>query len=128
MNRPGKEQKIHDLVLADSAASYLKITTAENIMTNPAGHREHEIDGKYPDLIVKLPTGEIIIEEIETESTVNQEELRQWQEFTSLGYDFRLIVPVSLLETVKSMVTDVAVNVQAYEVVDGRVHWFGKNT
>lgn len=128
MNRPPEEQKIHDLVLADSAASYLKITTAENIMTNPAGRQEHEIDGKYPDLIVKLPTGEIIIEEIETESTVNQEELRQWQEFTSLGYDFRLVVPVSLLETVKSMVTDIAVNVQAYEVVAGQVHWFGKNT
>ena len=128
MERPPEEQKIHDMVLADSAQSYLAVTTAENIKTNAAGQEIYEIDSIYPDLVAKLPTGEIIIEEIETESTVNEQERQQWRQLASLGYDFRLIVPLNKLETVKSMVADLTVNIQAYEVVDGQIHWFGKNT
>ena len=85
MERPPEEQKIHDMVLADSAQSYLAVTTAENIKTNAGGQEIYGIDGIYPDLVVKLPTGEIIIEEVETESTVNEQERQQWRQLVSLG-------------------------------------------
>lgn len=128
MEMTPQEQKIHYLVLADSAASYLKVTTRENIVTNAVGRQEHEIGGKFPDLIAKFPSGEIVVEAIETESTANQSRLGHWQELASLGYDFRLAVPLDRLEAVKSMVAGLKVNIQAYEVVDGKVHWFGTNT
>lgn len=128
MKRTPEEQKIHDMVLADSAKSYLAVTTAENIKTNAGGQEIYEIEGFYPDLVAKLPTGEIIIEEVETESTINEQEKQQWRRLSALGYDFRLIVPLNKLETVKPMVADLTVNVQAYEVTGGQIHWFGKNT
>src|SRR3989344_6978862 len=101
--KPPDEQAIHDKVLYDSAKSYLKATTRENIKTNPNNVQDFTIDGLYPDVIVKLPTGEIILEEIETESTVNQDSQERWRQLSNLGHEVRVIVPLSKLDLAKEL-------------------------
>lgn len=124
-----KEQEIHDKVLGDSAKSYLKVTTPENIKTNPGDSKNFDIEGRYPDIIVQLPTGEIIIEEIETESTVNEEALAKWKDLATLGHELRVIVPLSRLDLAKELTSSltIPINVQAYDISDDNVQWFGKN-
>lgn len=125
-----EEQAIHDKVLEDSAKSYLKVTTPQNIKINPGGSKNFDIDGKYPDVIVTLRTGEIIIEQIETESTVNYGSLERWRELSNLGYELRIIVPLNMIDTAKSLAGEITmpVNIQAYEVIGDQVNWLGKNT
>lgn len=121
------EEDIYKKVLEDSAKSYLKVTTPQNIQTNPRGQKLHEINGKYPDVIVTMKTGEIVIEKIETESTVSQSQVPNWQELCALGHEFKLVVPLSKIEDAKALSTTVPnVNVQAYEVVGDQIHWFGQ--
>ncbi len=127
-NMHSEEQKIHDRVLEDSAKSYLKVTTIDNIFTNPSGAPNHPIDGKYPDVIIKLPSGEIILEEVETDSTLNKESLKKWQDLDSLGYELRLLVPLSKVEYAKILSANLAnVNVQAYDATGEQIQWFGQN-
>lgn len=127
--RTPQEQEIHDKVLEDSARSYLRITTPENIQTNPGELRNYDIEGKYPDVIIKLKTGEIIIEEIETESTVNETSLEKWRQFSNLGHEVRIIVPLSRVDLAKDLASKltIPVIVQAYEVSGDKIRWLGKN-
>lgn len=121
------EEDIYKKVLEDSAKSYLKVTTQDNIQANPPGQKIYEINGKYPDIIVKMKTGEIVIEKIETESTVTQTRVPIWQELAALGHEFKLVIPLSKIEDAKALATGIAnVNVQAYEVVGDQIHWFGQ--
>src|SRR3989338_3967271 len=127
--RSSEEQSIHDKVATDSARSYLKVTTSENIKVNLGDAKNFVIEGKYPDVIVKLPTGEIIIEEVETESTVTEDSLEKWRDFSNLGHEVRILVPLSKLDLAKelaSMLT-IPVNIQAYAISGNNIQWFGKN-
>lgn len=124
-----EEQNLHDRVVLDSAASYLKVTTKENIKTNISTNQENAIDGKYPDVIVKMPAGEYIIEEVEIESTINDQRVAYWQELASLGHELRLIVPMTKLETAKKLSRMIAnINIQAYDASGENIIWIGKNT
>jgi hypothetical protein len=128
--RSPQEQAIHDKVLQDSAKSYLKVTSAQNIQTNESNAKNFEIEGKYPDVIIKLPTGEIILEEVETESTVNEKAMEKWRELSNLGHELRVLVPLSRLDLAKGLASrlTIPVNVQAYELSGNSVQWFGRNT
>lgn len=128
--RPPDEQSIHDQVLEDSAKSYLKITQPENIKINPANSKNFDIEGKYPDIIVKLPTGEIILEEIETESTVNEQAQEKWRGLSNLGHELRVIVPLSKLDLAKELASrlTIPINVQAFAINNGSIQWLGRNT
>lgn len=125
----GEEQQVREKVLKDSASSYLKMTSRENILTNTLGSHEHEVNSLYPSIIVKLRTGELILEEIETESTVNSSQLEKWRNLAALGHQFKLIVPFSKLQNAKDLTTVIPnITLQAYEIVDDKVHWFGQNS
>lgn len=127
--RSPQEQDIHDKVVADSARSYLKVTTGENIKINPADTKDFDIEGKYPDVIIKLPSEEIIIEEVETESTVTEESLEKWRDFSTLGHELRILVPLSKIDKARELTSRITipVKIQAYEINGDRVQWFGKN-
>src|SRR4030067_2320306 len=112
-----EEFDIHEKVLAESAKSYLKVTTEDKIQANFGFEQKYQIEGKYPDLIVTFPSGEIVIEKIETESTINESELTAWRELASLGHKFNLIVPLTKIEDAKDLVVGLpSVNVQAYDI------------
>lgn len=128
--RSPNEQAIHDKVIKDSARSYLKIATPENIKINPGRSKDFDIEGKYPDVIVKLPTGEIIIEEVETESTVNEQSMEKWRVFSNLGHEVRIIVPLSCLDRARDLASRITIpiNIQAYDISGDNVQWFGRNS
>ncbi|MBI3282468.1 hypothetical protein HYZ70_00125 [Candidatus Curtissbacteria bacterium] len=127
--RPQEEKDIHDKVVTDSAKSYLAITTAENIKVNLGESRNFGIEEQYPDIIVKLPTGEIIIEEVETESTVTEDSVEKWRNLTNLGHEVRILVPLSKLDLAKELASrlTIPVNIQVYAVSGDNIQWFGKN-
>ncbi|MBI4037622.1 hypothetical protein HY382_01085 [Candidatus Curtissbacteria bacterium] len=121
------EKSVRDKVITESAASYQKITTPENILTNKEGDKKHDIQGEYPDVIVRTKTGEMIIEKIETESTIKKEKADQWRRLASLGHEFKLVVPLSKIEDAKLLSTGIQnINVQAYDLVGDQIHWFGQ--
>lgn len=124
-----KEQTVYTKVLEDSAKSYLKVTSQDKIFTNPSGAQNHQVDGFYPDIVVYLPTGEIIMEVVETESTINEEAKTKWEKLSNLGHELRVLVPLSAIEAAKRLVYDLPdINLQAYDAEGSQVHWFGKNT
>lgn len=124
INRIPFEQTQHDKVIEESAKTYLRVTTENNIYTNPGQLKRFSVKDKFPDLIVKLSDGRVIIEEIETESSVNQQELRQWVEFAELGYDFTLVVPFSKLEQARKLIQGISnIKLQAYSIMGDQIHW-----
>ncbi|GEM_PF-6619700 len=123
---PKEEQETHEKILKDSAKSYLKVTAKEDIKANYDKAQNYDIEGQYPDLIVKFPSGEIVIEEIETISTLNKENVEKWRSLASLGHQFNLIVPLSIIEIAKNLVAAIpTVTVQAYEITGEQISWFG---
>ncbi len=123
-----EEQAVYTKVLEDSARSYLKVTSQDKIFTNPLGAKNHQVDGFYPDIVVYLPTGEIIMEVVETESTINEKAKAKWQDLTNLGRELRVLVPFSAIEAAKRIAYDLPnINFQAYDAEEDQIHWFGKN-
>lgn len=121
------ENDVHEKVVAESAASYQKITNAGNILTNKNGEKKHDVQGEYPDVIIKTKTDEMIIEKIETESTVNKENAEKWRKLAALGHEFKLVVPLSKIEDAKILATGIQnINIQAYDLVGDQIHWFGQ--
>jgi len=122
-----EEFQIHEKVLKESAKSYLKVTTEDKIQANYGFEQKYQIAGKYPDLIVTFPSGEIVIEKIETESTVTESQLVSWRELASLGHKFNLIVPLTKIEEAKNLVTGLpGANVQAFDISGEHINWFGQ--
>lgn len=128
-------QKEHDIVVAASAGTYNElIKQGHKVSTNPNGQQNQKVGGDhYPDVIVWKPNQEnpntgtaIVIEEIETEETVNESEAKQWREYAELGISiFRLIVPLSKVQSALQIVQTKKIKVTeiwSYEVKDdGRV-------
>ena len=122
-----EEYQIHEKVLSESAKSYIKVTTEDKIQVNYGFSKKHQINSKYPDIIVTFPSGEVVIEKIETESTVSESQLADWRELASLGYKFNLIVPLTKIEEAKNLVVGLpSVNVQAYDISGEHINWFGQ--
>lgn len=102
MSRLPTEQTEHDLVLEKSANTYLGVTGAKNIFINPGKQKNHYLSMNkkplYPDIIVRLPNGKIVLEEIETTGSVNKNEAQeQWLKFCNLADQFKVVVPLSQL-------------------------------
>jgi len=100
-------QTEHDRVVEASASTYSQlIQQGYQVTTNPGNqhNRYVGVDSQlFPDVIVWRPDQHnpnkgqaIIIEEIETSDTVNQNEVQQWRNFAALGVSkFILIVPAN---------------------------------
>lgn len=117
--RNGIEQSKHDRIVQASADTY----KSGKIYTNPDGEKNTSISGLYPDVIVSRPNG-IIIEEVETESSINEHEKDQWKKYASLGYRFHLIVPWSMKDTARYLVRDIPIDrLQWYWIENGSVRF-----
>jgi hypothetical protein len=100
-------QTEHDKVVEASASTYSQLTQQGYQVTTNPGNQHNRYVGVdpqlFPDVIVWKPDqtnpnkGQaIIIEEIETSETVNQNEVDQWRGFAALGVSkFILIVPAN---------------------------------
>ena len=120
--RQSYTQQIHDRVVEASANTYAEsIEQGYKVSTNPGATKSQKVGGEpglYPDVIVWMPdtnnpsSGKaIIIEEIETEDTVNENEASQWLKFGELGIKFQLIVPFSHASIALQLVQNQQINV-----------------
>lgn len=132
-------QSEHDLVVQRSATTYEdSIRTGHKISINPDGQKNQRIGGegneKYPDVVVWMPSSPgsssgtaKIIEEIETEESVNENEATQWKEYAGLGIPiFRLIVPKSKAAEAKAIVEKKKIGVSdiwIYTITSNDVHF-----
>ena len=105
-NRSNYSQNIHNQVVRSSARTYTElIDQGYKVTINPGSEKNQWVDENeqlFPDVVVWKPNPQnprkgtaIIIEEIETEDSVNQKESEQWLKYGKLQIDkFILIVPV----------------------------------
>src|SRR2546427_12966390 len=104
-NRRGDKQSEHDAVVSASARTYSGwANKGFKVSVNPNGQKNQFVGTSgsrlYPDVVVWEPhssgssSGKAhIIEEIETDDSVNEQEAAQWAEYGSLGIStFNLVV------------------------------------
>lgn len=92
-------QNIHDNVIQVAFDSLDK--TTHDVYINPGTRKITSVDGMYPDIIItnKGETGVKFIIEVETQDSVNQNEVSQWLDYSKLGGSFYLLVPKNMKET-----------------------------
>jgi len=122
----GKTQQTeHDLVVEESAASYRK--TGGSASTNPGSEKNVDVAGLYPDVVAKRSDGTIVLEEIETESSVTQDECdKQWKPYSELGYQFNLIVPKDSVGLAQRFIrkSQLEVTLQGYTISGNDVSFY----
>jgi len=137
------KQSEHDTIVRASAATYTNsLTNGYQVATNPDGEHNRFVgpatSPKYPDVVVWKPSAlnstsgtAHIIEEIETEDSVNREEAEQWREYASLGVEkFILVVPQSKAHEAYQLVMSMRIRVTEiwYYFYDNGVVKFSKYT
>jgi hypothetical protein len=123
--RTSAEQSIHDLVVRRSAAAYRD--RGGIAYANPSTEKNRDVYGLYPDVVAIEYTGSRVIEEIETASTVTEDEYkRQWTPYAKLGYLFRLVVPSGKEGLAQGLVrqAQLSVELQTYSVNGGDVAFY----
>ena len=123
MKKRKYSQKEHDQVIFASLKTYEKYWKQGYIISiNPGEKLCHDIGGgHFPDLVVwsSLSSNEsifnnkstLIIEEVETEETINEVEAKQWESYAKYDATFFLIVPRNSLEKTKEIVKNREINV-----------------
>lgn len=124
MERNPEEQTNHDKVVEDSAETYRESEESPKVYTNPNGEKNRDISGEYPDIIVIYNESLKVIEEIETENSVNETELEQWKTYSKLGTSFQLVVPLETISMVENLIKDLHnIKIQGYYFENGQIRW-----
>jgi len=121
-------QSEHDMVVIASADTY---PSTDRVYTNPNGETNYSIEGQYPDVVVLRATGasqETIIEEIETEDSVNKTERdQQWRKYASFGCTFHLVVPKSSVAIARVLIQGIDVDLLQWYVIENGQVYFGND-
>ncbi|XOU94877.1 MAG: hypothetical protein ACNFW9_02300 [Candidatus Kerfeldbacteria bacterium] len=116
-------QNEHDQVIFASLKTYEKYWKKGYIVSiNPGNKLCHDVGGgHFPDLVVWKPNGNIdgtfntnntiIIEEVETNETINDVKAKQWEYYAKTGATFFLIVPRDCYEKTIKIVQGKGINV-----------------
>lgn len=111
-SRTVEEQSYHDEIVVLVARARYRFFD-KTTYTNLNGERNMSAglvrgEEQYPDIVaVEDFTGKpIIIAEIETESMVNDIEIRQWEDYASLNLNFYLYVPTSKVDDAIHLIDD----------------------
>jgi hypothetical protein len=119
--RHGQSQTEHDQVILASAETYEKFRRKGFLVSvNLTGKPCHNIGGgNFPDLVVWRTGGEngrtAIIEEVETNETVNDQEAKEWERYSHFGATFYLIVPKDCMDQAEEIVKRLRIGVDAVE-------------
>lgn len=123
MKRTANIQNIHDRVVRASKETYFELQKQGYIVSiNPNGEKNQSVGSEqqcFPDVIVWKPSENdpssgkaIIIEEIETEDSVNNDESEQWIEYSKLGVNkFILIVPQNTIQSTMNIIRTKQINI-----------------
>jgi len=91
-----EERKLHDRAINDIAQNGVLFPSYGEVITNLGSEKNRDVGGLYPDIIfIDRRTGlEFMIGEVETESSVNEDEaINQWLRYAKLNIHFYLFVP-----------------------------------
>jgi hypothetical protein len=91
MARPKNDQFLHDWVIEKLREKYSRLY--KEIHINPGEERNFEFKGHYPDVVFVNYGQVVLIAEVETEGTINEEEVEEWKELSGLGVQLVLLVP-----------------------------------
>ena len=91
MLRSRDEQLLHDWVIRKIKDKYSRLY--KEVHTNPGDEKGFEFKGHYPDVVFVNYGQVVLIAEVETEETINQEEVEEWKQLSSLGVQLVLLVP-----------------------------------
>jgi hypothetical protein len=101
MERSKDEQFLHDWVIRKTKEKYSRLY--KEVHTNPGGERNFEIKGFYPDVVFVNYGHIVLIAEVETQDTINEEEVSEWRELSNLGTQLVLLVPKELQNTARDI-------------------------
>jgi hypothetical protein len=91
MGRSKDEQFLHDWVLRKIKEKYSRLY--KEVHTNPGDEKNFELKGYYPDVVFVNYGQIVLIAEVETQETINEEEVKEWRELSNLGAQLVLLVP-----------------------------------
>jgi hypothetical protein len=91
MGRSQDEQFLHDWVIRKIKDKYSKIYKEVHI--NPGEEKNFQLKEHYPDVVFVNYGQVVLIAEVETQETVNEEEAKEWKELSNLGVQLVLLVP-----------------------------------
>lgn len=117
--RSNEEQVVHDFILKQ-VKGYLS-EKYKGIHLNPSEEKNKDVGGFYPDIVVESHGHVVEIYEVETESTVDDEEAKEWAEFSKLPVKVTVLVPSSHLKKARELAWEMKIaskiKVASYEVV-----------
>jgi hypothetical protein len=91
MARSKDEQFLHDWVIRKLKEKYSRLY--KEVQTNPGEEKNFEFKGYYPDVVFANYGQIVLIAEVETEETINEDEVKEWRELSNLGVQLVLLVP-----------------------------------
>lgn len=122
-HRSPQSQTTHDTVIAARNRAWQGGSRHLQTWTNPDGEHNanYKLDGveQYPDLIIKLAISgrdQFGIEEVETDDSVNTNEVQQWRDYSALPQKtwFNLVVPMASVPEARKLAKGLALNVVGY--------------
>lgn len=92
-------QSIHDSVIQTAYNNLDKVN--HDVYINPGTIKNTQVKGLYPDIIItnKNEKNVKFIIEVETQDSINQNEVQQWTDYSNLGGQFYLLVPKNMKDT-----------------------------
>lgn len=92
-------QSLHDNIIQIAFSNLDKIN--HDVYINPGEHKNTNVNGLYPDIIItnKGERNVKFIIEVETQDSINQNEVSQWTDYSKLGGQFYLLVPKNMKDT-----------------------------
>lgn len=91
MERSRDEQFLHDWVIGKIGEKYSKLY--KEVHTNPGKEKNFELKGYYPDVVFVNYGQIVLVAEVETKETINEEEAEEWKDLSNLGVQLVLVVP-----------------------------------
>ncbi len=101
MGRSKDEQFLHDWVIQKIKQKYSRLY--KEVHTNPGEEKNFEFKGCYPDVVFVNYGQTVLIAEVETQETINEEEVEEWRELSNLGTQLVLLVPKELQNAARDM-------------------------
>lgn len=91
MPRTTDEQFLHDWVIRNIKAHFGR--EYKDVHINPGDEKNYELNGLYPDAVFENYGQVVMVIEVETENTVNEQKAEQWKAMSELGAKLSVLVP-----------------------------------
>ena len=121
--RPTDQAKRHDWLIEETIKLHYKGKIDAEIAKNPNGEHNKNVGEFYPDIIIYRGNEILIIEEIETEDSVNENEFKtQWEHYSKLGAKkFILTVPKEKIHDAIILTKNLSCELWYYEIKDEKL-------